>query len=108
MSSAEPSDHQISSEHLAGITYIQAKDLLSADATAQPFASQSMGSQEGARGRTEDRRPSELNGGICASTRRQHFLNLPSKKSAETMFDMLEGDSSVDSVIRSRGEHSSG
>eukprot|EP00959_Pyramimonas_sp_CCMP1952_P264452 5529871-Pyramimonas_sp.AAC.1 len=61
MSCAEATDQGISSEHIAGIMNIQAKDWLSAEATAQPFAWQSMGSQEGTFGRTENRMPSERN-----------------------------------------------
>eukprot|EP00959_Pyramimonas_sp_CCMP1952_P329152 6890784-Pyramimonas_sp.AAC.1 len=58
---------------------IQAEDWLSAETTAQPLASRSMGSQEGALGRTEHRRPSERNTSISASARRQNPLNRPSK-----------------------------
>eukprot|EP00959_Pyramimonas_sp_CCMP1952_P248406 5192373-Pyramimonas_sp.AAC.1 len=92
MSSAEPTDHEISSEHLAGIMNIQAKDWFSAETTAQPFASQSMGSQEGTLGRTEDRIPSERNASISASTRQPNPLNLASKTAPEIMFDLTGGD----------------
>eukprot|EP00959_Pyramimonas_sp_CCMP1952_P301279 6303618-Pyramimonas_sp.AAC.1 len=47
------------SERMAGIMNIQAKYWLSAETTAQPLPSQSMGSQEGALGRSEHRRRSE-------------------------------------------------
>eukprot|EP00959_Pyramimonas_sp_CCMP1952_P435808 9125928-Pyramimonas_sp.AAC.1 len=50
MSSAEPTDHDIQSEQTAGIMNIQAKEWLSAETAAQPLASQSVGSQEGALG----------------------------------------------------------
>eukprot|EP00959_Pyramimonas_sp_CCMP1952_P461432 9481569-Pyramimonas_sp.AAC.1 len=97
MSSAEPTDHDIFSEHIAGIMSIQAKKWLSAEATAQPFVSQSMGSQEGALGRTEDRIPSERTKSTGASTRRQNPLDLPGKKASDFVFEFAEGDSSVDS-----------
>eukprot|EP00959_Pyramimonas_sp_CCMP1952_P182520 3816816-Pyramimonas_sp.AAC.1 len=62
MSSAEPTDHDILSEHNRGIMNIQAKVWLSTEATAQPLAPQIIGSQEGALERTGDLDPSERNG----------------------------------------------
>eukprot|EP00959_Pyramimonas_sp_CCMP1952_P156836 3280080-Pyramimonas_sp.AAC.1 len=38
MSSAEPTDYETSTEHLAGILNIQANDWLSAEAAAQPLS----------------------------------------------------------------------
>eukprot|EP00959_Pyramimonas_sp_CCMP1952_P474546 9503666-Pyramimonas_sp.AAC.1 len=87
---------------------VQAKDWLSTEATAQPFASRSMGSQEGALGRTEDRIFSERDTSISTAVRRHSSPILPGKKASETMFALTEGDSSVDSERRSRVLHSGG
>eukprot|EP00959_Pyramimonas_sp_CCMP1952_P143222 2998493-Pyramimonas_sp.AAC.1 len=62
---------------------IQAKDWLSAETTAQPLASQSMGSLEGALGRTEDHYPSVRNESVGASMRRPNSLNLPREQASE-------------------------
>eukprot|EP00959_Pyramimonas_sp_CCMP1952_P374698 7847446-Pyramimonas_sp.AAC.1 len=67
-----------------------------------------MGSQGGAFGRTENLRPSKRNESTGTSARRQNPLNLPRKKASGTVLDLTEGDSSVDSVTRSREQHSSG
>eukprot|EP00959_Pyramimonas_sp_CCMP1952_P326057 6824968-Pyramimonas_sp.AAC.1 len=98
MSSAEPTDHEILSEHFAGIIHIQAEDRLSAETTAQPLASQSMGSQEGALGRTEDHYPSGRNESVDASMRRPNSIKLPREQASETVFGLTTGDSSVDST----------
>eukprot|EP00959_Pyramimonas_sp_CCMP1952_P097289 2033569-Pyramimonas_sp.AAC.1 len=86
----------------------QAKDWLSAETTAQPLASQSMGAQEGTLGRTEDHYPSERNESVDASMRRPNSLNLPREQASEAVFDLTEGDSSVDSTTRSRAQASGG
>eukprot|EP00959_Pyramimonas_sp_CCMP1952_P242598 5070552-Pyramimonas_sp.AAC.1 len=53
MSSAKPTDHETSTEHVVGIMNIQAKDWLSAEAAAQPLVSPSMGPKQGSLGRKE-------------------------------------------------------
>eukprot|EP00959_Pyramimonas_sp_CCMP1952_P289366 6052098-Pyramimonas_sp.AAC.1 len=89
MSSAKPTDHDISTEHFAGIMDFQAKDWLSAEPTAQPLASQSMASQGGTLGRT--------------------ISTLPrARQASETVFGLTEGDSSVESATRSRAQISGG
>eukprot|EP00959_Pyramimonas_sp_CCMP1952_P271570 5677450-Pyramimonas_sp.AAC.1 len=59
-----------------------------------------MGSQEGALGRTEDLRLPERSKSVAASTRRPNSENLPRRQASQTVFDLAEGDSSVDSVTR--------
>eukprot|EP00959_Pyramimonas_sp_CCMP1952_P354419 7424786-Pyramimonas_sp.AAC.1 len=108
MSSAKPTDHDRSTEHIAGIMNIQAKELLSAETTAQPLASHSLVSQEGTLGRTEDLRLPERSEGVAASTRRPNSLNLLRRQASEIVFYLTEGHSSVDSVTRSRAQISGG
>eukprot|EP00959_Pyramimonas_sp_CCMP1952_P407349 8537352-Pyramimonas_sp.AAC.1 len=55
MSSVKLMGYGASSGHTAGMTNIQAKDWLSAETAARPFASKSMGSQEGIFGCIEGR-----------------------------------------------------
>eukprot|EP00959_Pyramimonas_sp_CCMP1952_P010775 225736-Pyramimonas_sp.AAC.1 len=43
-----------------------------------------------------------------ASTRRQNPLNLPRKQPSETVFDLTEGESSVDLATRSRAQSPGG
>eukprot|EP00959_Pyramimonas_sp_CCMP1952_P024412 512482-Pyramimonas_sp.AAC.1 len=87
MSSAKPIDSETSSGHAAGIMNVQTKDWLSAEATAQPFVSRSMGSQKGTVGRT-DRGLSERGASASAAARPQISPILPNKKhkkASETM-----------------------
>eukprot|EP00959_Pyramimonas_sp_CCMP1952_P261591 5469415-Pyramimonas_sp.AAC.1 len=90
MSSAKPIDLDIQTEHLAEIMNFQAKDWLSAEAAAQPLASQSMGSQEGSLG-------SHIHD-AGASMRRPSSLRFPEKQASKTVFALTEGDSPVDSM----------
>eukprot|EP00959_Pyramimonas_sp_CCMP1952_P148885 3114687-Pyramimonas_sp.AAC.2 len=80
MSSVKPIDYETSSGHSAGIMNTQAKDWLSAETRAHPFASHSKGSQEGMFGWTDDRGPSERDASMSALDRRHNSHSLPNEK----------------------------